>query len=214
MTARSLLAPALLLVLAACSSTKGESFLAPGYDLSGIRRIAIVDSKEGGYKPETRQAIVDSFQMEFLRKGWSVVERANLQKAVDELNLQNSDLTSSADRNAIGNVLNVQGLVIVNLATKDDELSLTAKMVAVDTGELIWMGSGDAALNSKTSMLAGALAGAAVGAAAGKNMGDHGGEGAIVGAIAGGAVGSSMTPTQMENAKKLVKVIAEAIPAR
>ncbi len=203
-----------LLALAGCESTQGEGFTKPGLDVSTIRRIGIVDGNNPTYKADTRQALVDTFQLEFFKRGWNVIERSNVQKAVDELNFQNSDLTSDQDRKALGHYLNIDALTIVNVASMGEEISITAKMFDTETGEVLWMGTGDGKVNSGVSTVAGALVGVAVGAAAGKNMHDHGGTGAVIGGIAGGALGNTLAPSQLENAKKVVAKVCEFLPKR
>lgn len=204
----------LLPALAACSTTTGESVVNRSYDLSRVQRVAIVDGGATTYRLETRQALIDTFQMEFLRQGWSVIERVNLERALDELDFQSKDVTSEEGRKKIGSVLNVQALTIVNIGQTGKELSLTAKMVDVETGELIWSASGEGSVNSGLSTTAGVLGGAIVGAAIGHNTGDHAGTGAVVGGVAGGAFGNSLAPSQLENAKKVVKKVCESLPEK
>jgi hypothetical protein len=207
-------ATAVALGLAGCASVKGEGYIKPGFDVSTIERIGIVDGNNPTYKADTRQALVDTLQMEFFKRGWNVVDRSNVQKAVDELDFQNSDLASPEDRKKLGHVLNVDALTIVNIASAGEEISITAKMLDTETGEVLWMGTGDGSVNSTSSMLAGAIVGAAVGAVAGHNMGDNADVGVIAGGIAGGAIGHGLTPSEMENAKAVVAKVCETLPVR
>jgi hypothetical protein len=216
-TMNRLLPPTLLLValgLLGCSSTKGEGYVNPNFELSRIGRVAVVDGNNPAFKPQTRQTLLDSFQLEFMKRGWNVIERANIQNALDEMDFQGTDITSQANVKKIGSVLNVDAIVVVNIGTAGDDLSIMAKMVEVETGELAWMGSGEGSVNEGLSTAAGVLGGAIVGAAIGHNTGDHAGTGAVVGGIAGGAVGNSLAPSQMENAKKVVSVVCESLPRR
>jgi hypothetical protein len=202
-------------LLPACASTKGESYTKVGFDPLSVTRLAIVDGNNPTFKPETRQILVDSAQMEFLKKGWNIVERANIQKAIDELDFQNSDLASPDERKQLGHVLNVDALAFVNIGGNTDEMSMTIKMIDVETGDLLWMGSGDSSLNSGLSTVTGVLVGAAVGAAAGNNMGsNNAGAGAAIGGIAGGVIGHGLTPSALENAKELVQEICSSMPVR
>jgi hypothetical protein len=200
--------------LAGCSSTQGESYLKPGYDLTKLQRIAVVDGNNTYFDAPTRQTLVDTFQMEFIKRGWNVIERSNIDKAMDEMDFQNKEITSEVDRKQLGAVLNVQALTIVNVGATGDELSLTVKMVDVETGEVVWMANGGGSVNSGLSTFAGALTGVAIGAVAGKNMGDNAGVGAVAGGLAGGGIGAAMAPSEMENAKKVVKKVCEDIPVR
>jgi hypothetical protein len=206
---------ALALLLPACASTKGESFMKAGFDPLSVQRVAVVDGNNPTFKAETRQTLVDSVQFEFLKKGWAVVERENIQKAIDELKFQNSDLASPDQRKALGQVLNVDALTFVNIGGNLDEMAVTIKMVDVQSGELLWMGTGDSELNKGLSTFTGALIGAGVGAAVGNQVGSgHAGTGAAVGALAGGAVGVGLTPSALENAKDLVKTVCKDVPRR
>lgn len=205
---------AMLPALAACSTTSGESVVNRNYDLGRVQRIAIVDGGTTTYRLETRQALIDSFQMEFMRHGWSVIERVNLERALEEIEFQNKDITSQEGRKAIGSVLNVQALTIINIGQSGDDLSLTAKMVDIETGELIWSATGEGSVNSGLSTTAGVLGGAIIGAAIGHNSGDNAGVGAVVGGIAGGAMGNSLAPSQMVNAKKVVRLICDTLPEK
>lgn len=202
-------------VLAACSSTKGESVLAKNYDLNKIHAIAVVDGNNPTFAVVTRQQLVDTFQFEFMKRGWNVIERSNIEKAIDEMDFENKDVTSETERKKLGHVLNVQALTVVNIAKAGDDLSLTVKMMDVETGELIWQGSGEGAVNSGMSTWAGALTGAAVGAVVGHNTGSGStGAGAVIGGVLGGTVGTALTPAETENAKKVVVKVCEGIPVR
>ena len=212
-TALTLLA---LPALCACASTKGESVFNKNYDLGRIHAIAIVDGNNPTFAVTTRQTLVDTFQYEFMKRGWNVIERSNIEKAIDEMDFQNKDVTSETDRKQLGHVLNVQAITVVNIAKAGDDLSLTAKMIDVETGELIWQGSGEGEVSTGLSAFTGALVGAGVGAVAGHNVGSGGnaGAGAVIGGLAGGAVGAALTPAETENAKKVVVKVCEAIPLR
>jgi len=201
--------------LTACASTKAESYWSKSYDLSKVKVIAIVDGNNPTFNATTRQALVDTFQMEFFKRGWNVVERSNIEKAIDELDFENKDITAEADRKKLGSVLNVQALVLVNVSKAGDDLALTAKMMDVATGELIWTGSGEGNVNRGMSTWTGALAGAAVGAVVGNNTGSgSAGGGALIGGVLGGTVGAALSPSETENAKELVSKVCADIPLR
>ncbi|HZM01264.1 MAG TPA: hypothetical protein VFD43_13540 [Planctomycetota bacterium] len=201
--------------LAACSTTNAESYWSKTYDINKLRAIAIVDGNNPTFNVTTRQALVDTFQMEFFKRGWNVIERSNIEKAMDEMDFQNKDITAEADRKQLGSVLNVQALVVINVAKTGEDLALTAKMMDVATGELIWSGSGEGSVNKGMSTWGGALAGAAVGAVVGHNTGSGAaGTGAVIGGVLGGTAGYAMTPSETENAKKVVAEVCESIPLR
>lgn len=202
--------------LGACASTKGESVFSKNYDLSKVHAIAVVDGNNPTFAVTTRQALVDTFQYEFMKRGWNVIERSNIEKAIDELDFQGKDITAPEGRKKLGSVLNVQALTVINIAKSGDDLSLTAKMMDVETGEVIWMGSGEGAVSTGLSAFTGALIGAGVGAVAGNNIGSGGnaGAGAVIGGLAGAGAGAALTPAETENAKKVVMKVCEHIPLR
>jgi len=204
----------LALFAAACASTQGESYFSKSYDIARVQHIAIVDGNNPTFKPETRQILLDSVQFEFFKRGWSVIERANIQKAVDELKFQNADLTSPDNRRKLGSVLNVEALAVINIGTQDDLIVVSAKMLDVESGELIWMGTGQGELNRGMSTVAGSVAGAVAGAVIGNQIGGHGSGGAVIGGVLGGASGNLMTPSQLENAREVVTAVCESIPQR
>lgn len=201
-------APLLLLVVTACASTKGESFVRPGFDFMSVGNVAVVSGETTTFDVHTRQTLLDTFQFEFMKRGWKVVERADIQTAVDELQFQNSEFTSPLARGQVGNISNVSALVVVNSRMDGGDMSITAKMLDPQTGELLWVGQGDASVNTGMSTLAGAVLGAAAGAAVDE------GTGTTVGAGVGGAIGYGLSPNALENAKELVRDIMETVPER
>ena len=211
---------ALIVVLAAalaatgCSSTKADSHFSQTYDLSRVQRMAVVDGNNPTFKPETRQALTDAFQLEFFKKNWTVIERGNIQKAVDEMDFQNKDFTSQDERKQLGHILNVQALVVVNVQLAGDDIALSAKMFDVESGELIWQGTGQGSVNSGLSTAAGALLGVAAGAAIGHNAGGNAGIGAIAGGVAGGVAGRALSDSQVSNAKDMIHKICVDLPMR
>jgi|KBSSwiStaDraftv2_1062776.scaffolds.fasta_scaffold28867_3 hypothetical protein len=214
------LLPLLLLtavLLPACATAKGESFTKVGFDPLTVQRLAVVDGNNPTFKVDLRQQLVDAIMYEFFKKGWDVVERANIQKALDEVKFQNGDLTTADQRQKMGEILNVQALAFVNIGGTADEMSITIKMVEPESGDVLWMGTGDSDLNKGMSAITGALIGAGLGAVAGNAVsgsGNAAGMGAVAGGLAGGAIGAGLTPSAMENAKDLVKAICINIPKR
>ena len=204
------LAAALALVpaaLSACASTSGSGDLKPGWDPKSLMAMAVVDGKDKAFVGETRQAILDTFQHQFFKKGWPVVERSNIQRVVEELNFQNADFTDPANRRALGSIANVDALLIVNIGSTGKDVSMTAKLIEVDTGVILWMGTGEGALNKGLGAVTGAIIGAGVGAAAGK-----GGDVTAIGGVLGGSVGYMLGPSELESAKDVVIDMCEGLP--
>lgn len=205
----TLLLLSLSLAMWGCSSTEGDGYAQPGFNGNNIKNIAIVNGEGVTIAETSRQALLDTFQLEFFRRGWSVIARANVVQAVDELDFQSSDFASAHDRKELGNILNVDALVVVNLASLGENVSMTAKMFDPETGEMYWMGTGEGSLNTGIASLTGAFVGAAVGNEASDSNSASG-----LGALVGGSLGAQFGPTQIKNAKKVVAAVCKSLPRR
>lgn len=197
---------ALVLVgLLACSS--GESFKREGYDFSKIKKVAVV--KVSGDLKDQAEAnyIADRFNQMLLKKGYSPVERSQVESVLKEQEFQKSDLSKSGGAAEVGNMLNVDGVIIVNVPRfEDSEMSMSAKMINVKDGGIVWSGSGDASSDKGLA----AIGGATAGAVAGEETGGTGG--AVAGGVAGGAAAAAMSPERADLAKSMIEKITEKLP--
>ncbi len=134
------------LVLATCllllsSCTSGESVTQFNIDVSGVEKVAVVDVY-GDIEGETaKNQIGDFFCMELLRRGFEPVERSQIQSLLREQQFQNLNVTATADAVKAGEFLNVSAVIIINVQS-GEEMSMTAKMVDVAKGTMLWIGSG------------------------------------------------------------------------
>ena len=71
--------------LCGCSST-GQGFAKEGYDFSKVDKIAIVDVTGKIHGEGVKNEICDFLGMELLRKGYSPVERSQIQSLLKEQN--------------------------------------------------------------------------------------------------------------------------------
>jgi hypothetical protein len=211
MRAFRLLALTALLGIAGCAS--GESWRKPGYDFEAVGDVAVVDVEGAVYGETARNQVGDYLAMELLRCGFGVVERRQVQSVLREQDFEASDLTSSVGIAKAGRILNVQGIVLANVANFGDRMSMTVKMLGVETAEILWIGSGSA----NTGRALGVLGGAALGGAAGVAMGGSTGgsiAAGIGGAFVGGAIGNELTPQEMVVAQKMIKATCKDLPRR
>ncbi len=201
---------ACLLFLAGC--TAGESYVNSNFDFSRIDRIAVVDVQGniGGAAAENQ--IADFFAMELLKKGYSPVERAQVSGILKEQEFQASDLTTPQGVARAGRILNVPTVILVNIPTFNEEINMTVKMLDVESGEILWMGSGFGTTGRTLSTIAGAAAGAAVGAAT-TGKGDQV-IGGIAGGVLGGAGGRALSPQKSQKVKEIIKKICATLPYR
>jgi uncharacterized membrane protein len=199
-----------LLFVIGCS--KGESYVRAGYDFSGLTKVAVVEVAGVVEGDTAKNQIADFFGMELLKKGYTVVERAQVQALLDEQDFQASDLTMADDAARAGRVLNVPVVLVANIPKYDEEMNMTAKMIDVEDASILWMGSA----SGTTGKTLATIFGAAAGAAAGATVAGDGSEvvGGVIGGVLGGVAGNALSPQQAENLQKLTKKMCKDLPPR
>jgi hypothetical protein len=203
----------LIAILFVVGCSKGESYVRAGYDFSKLTKVAVVDVTGVVEGDTAKNQIADFFGMELLKKGYTVVERAQVQALLDEQDFQASDLTLSNDAARAGRILNVPVVLVVNIPKYEEEMNMTAKMIDVEDAGILWMGSA----SGSTGKTMGTILGAAVGAAAGAAVGADSDEevvGAVIGGVLGGVAGNALSPQQSENLQKLTKKMCKDLPMR
>jgi outer membrane lipoprotein SlyB len=103
---------------------------------------------------------------------------------------------------------------VVNLPQLGEQISMTAKMVEVETGSILWQGEGTGNMKSGAGSILGGLGGAVAGGVAGNAVGGYATEGAVVGGIAGATAGYVLQPDEMEQAKKVVVEVCQGLPRK
>ncbi|MHC4647822.1 MAG: CsgG/HfaB family protein [Planctomycetota bacterium] len=190
-----------VLLVGGCATSKGESFIRADYDFSKIDKVAVLEVSGAVHGEAAKDQIGDFFVMELLKKGYTPVERAKVQSLLKEQDFQTSDLTSSENAARAGHILNVPAVLLVNIPTYDEEFSMTAKMIEVESGEILWTGFGTGRTGKTFATIAGAIGGAAAGAVIGDAVGDSG----IAGGVAGAVAGQALSPQQAEQLQKIIK---------
>lgn len=198
------------LMLAGCSS--GESYVKAGYNFSLVDKVAIIDVQGDTKNEIVKNQIAHFFNMELLKKGYTPVERADIQALLKEQEFQSSELTSQEGMARAGQVLNVPVAMLITVPKFGEEMSVTAKMTEVETGSIIWMASG----TGNTGRTLGTIFGAAVGAAVGAGVSGEDDRllGAVVGGVAGGVAGRALSPQAEKHVKKIIGKMCETLPAR
>ena len=199
-----------LILLAGCS--KGESYVRAGYNFSKLNKIAVVDVSGVVEGDAAKNQIADFFGMELMKKGYTVVERAQVQTLLDEQEFQASDLTGTVDAAKAGRILNIPVVFVVNIPKYNEEMSMTAKMIDVEDASILWMGSA----SGTTGKTLATIFGAAAGAAAGATVAGDGDElvGGIIGGVLGGVAGNALSPQQAEHLQKMAKKMCKDLPMR
>jgi len=194
--------------LAGCSSV--DTVVAPDFASRGVKSVAVVHVVGAVQGEAAQNQIADFFAMEFMRKGYTVVER---QQAMAVLKEQAGKLPSAVDEQAIfvGKLLNVNGVIIVNIPKFDQTMNLTAKMLDVKDGKMLWVASGSADTGQTAYTVVGAVAGAVGGSMLGGGTKEHI-LGAVAGGVVGGVVGNALAPQTAEKMKTLIGKMCRGLP--
>jgi hypothetical protein len=200
----------LAILIAGCSS--GESQFRKGYDFTSVDTIAVVDVLGDMPNEAAKNQMADFFIRELLGKGYSPIERAQVHSLLNEHKFQMSDLTNDRGVAKAGQILNVPVVMIINVPEFRENISVTAKLIDVENGSILWLGTG----SGKTGKWLGTLFGAGAGAAGGAVVAGDGNEttGAVIGGVVGGAAGYGLSPQQADKANTIVKKMCADIPAR
>jgi hypothetical protein len=203
-----------VMLIGGCSS--GESYVKAGYDFTRLDKIAIVDVQGDISSEPAKNQIADFFGMELLKKGFEPVERAQVQTLLKEQKFQTSGLTSQEGAAKAGRILNVTAVLVVNIPNFGEQMSMTAKMIDVETAGILWMGSGSGKTQKTLSTIFGAAAGAGAGAAAGAAVG--GKDSTVIGGVAGGVLGGvaahELSAQKAEKAQQVIKKICKGLPGK
>jgi hypothetical protein len=103
-------------------------------------------------------------------------------------------------------------VLFINIPKFKESFSLTAKMVDVENGSILWMGSGEGTTGKTLATIAGAAAGAVVGVAVSGH--DDRVLGGIAGGVLGGAAGNLLTPNQEKAVRQVTTKICKTLPDR
>jgi hypothetical protein len=203
------------LMVAGCATSKSESYAMAGYDFGKLDKVAIIEVTGSIYGEAVKNKMIDMFTMELIKRGYTVIERSKVQSLLKEQQFQSSGVTSSDNAARAGKILNVPAVMLINVPKyKDDKMDVTAKLIDVETAEILWIGNGTGSTNRGLATVGGAILGAAAGAVlAGGDTGDR-----VLGAVAGGAVGGvagyALSPEQETQVRKIVAETCKELPYR
>ncbi len=202
------------LFIGGCATGKGESYSLAGFNFAELDKVAILEVT-GAVRGETvKNQIGDLFEMELIKRGYSPVLRSRVQALLKEQEFQASDITSNEGAAKAGQILNVPAVMLINIPKYKEEMTMTAKMVNVEDGRILWIGNGSGTTGKTFSTVLGAAAGAAAGAVvAGGDTNDRV-AGGIIGGVLGGVAGQALSPQQEEQVQKIIKKVCESMPAR
>jgi len=202
------------LLAGGCATGKGESFMRAGFDFSKLDKVAVLEVSGAVYGDAAKNQISDFFAMELLKKGYTPVERAQVQTLLKEQKFQATDVTSAEGAAQAGRILNVPAVMLVNIPTYEEEMNMTAKMIDVEDASILWVGSGSGGTGKTLSTIFGAAAGAGAGALVAGGETDDKVLGAVVGGVLGGVAGRALSPQQAEQVQKIIKKVCAELPPR
>jgi len=202
------------LIVGGCATGKGESYVRADYDFGKLTKVAVIEVSGAVRGDAVKDQISDFFKMELVKKGYTVVERAQVQSLLKEQEFQASDITSDEGAAKAGKILNVPAVMLVNIPTYKEDMNMTAKIIDVEDGSILWIGSGSGSTGRTLSTIAGAAGGAAVGAVLGGGDTRDRVAGGVIGGVLGGVAGHALSPQQAEQVKKIIKKVCENLPSR
>jgi len=209
----SLIMCGVVCTLSACAS--GSSFVRPGYDFHSVGKTAVLLTSSNIGDPAVQAEVADLFAMHLLSKGYDVIDRANIADLMKEAEFQNASGITSPEGRAKLAIHNVSAVVVTNVSQLGDEISMTAKMVDVESGSLLWAGEGTGSMRRWLAPVGGGLLGAGAGAVTGAVIG--GTRGAIIGGVAGGAggatAGAALQPAEAKLLRRVIAKTCRALPS-
>lgn len=202
------------LLVAGCASSQGESYALAGYDFSSLDRVAIVEVTGSVYGDAVKNQISSMFELELMKRGYGVIERSDVQALLKEQEFQASDITTTEGAARVGQIRNVPAVMLISIPKYKDKMTMTAKMIDVETATVLWIGNGSGSTGKGLATFVGAAAGAAAGAVlAGGDSKDRV-IGGVAGGILGGVAGNALSPDQEEQVRKIVADTCEEMPSR
>ncbi len=215
---RTVLIGGLLAAVAAaagCASSEAESQAVVGYDFSAIDKIAIVEVTGRVYGDTVKNQISNYFTLELMKKGYRFIERKDIKTLLKELEFQASDLTTEVGAAQAGKILNVPAVMLIEIPEyKGEKMKMSAKIIDVEDGTILWVGTGSGSTGKGLATVVGAGIGAAVGAAvAGGDSSDRV-LGGVLGGVAGGVAGNALSPDQEKQVKKIIAKVVKDLPPR
>ena len=223
----ALVTTVLLVIIIGCSSGGGESSFRVGYDFGTLDKVAIV-AVEGSVKSElARDQVADIFAMELLRKGYAPVGRAQVKALLRERELESADLTTVERATETGLILDVPVVLVIDIPHFGKETSMTAKMINVEDGSILWMGRGSAETKGILAGISGFFksgevdAGTGIGSQEDEVLGGVSGD--ILGGPAaparirpafGGPVGGVLSPQEVKKTQEIIETMCKSLPKR
>jgi len=202
------------MLVAGCATSEGESYATAGYDFSSLDKIAVVEVTGRIHGDSIKNEVANMFTMELIKKGYGVIERAEVQPLLKEQEFQSSDITTNEGAALAGRVKNVPAVMLINIPKYKEKMEITAKLIDVEDATILWIGTGSGSTGKTLATIVGAGVGAAAGAViAGGDSSDRV-IGGVIGGVAGGVAGNALSPDQKKQFRKVVDKVCKTLPPR
>lgn len=194
-----------LLLIGGCRSQQESSFRS-GYDFGVVNKVAIV-SVEGVVPSEAaKDEVANFFAIELLEHGYAPMGRAQVRAELAEQETKDeiTDLTTPEGAVAAGLLLNVPAVLTVRIPHFGKEVSITATMIDVDDGSILWLANGRGNGGGGFSSIFGSKS---------RGSEDEG----LLGPLMGDVMGASdepLTPEDAVRAKRIVKKMCRSLPTK
>lgn len=121
-----------------CASTS-ESFVRSGYDFSSIDQVAIIDVVGVVNSNGAKKQIEDAFTANFLNRGYAPVVRDYVERRLSQTDFDGSDLSPEVYAIEAGRILGVPAVLVINVPSFGDNISMTGKLIEVEQGSVLWI---------------------------------------------------------------------------
>ncbi|MBN1788613.1 MAG: hypothetical protein JW806_09510 [Sedimentisphaerales bacterium] len=200
-------------ILAAGCAT-GKSSARTDYDFTKISKVAVIDVVGPVGSEGAKNQIGDMLAMRLLEKGFSPIERSQVQTLLKEQEFQASGQTSEEDAVQAGKILNVPIVIIINIPQFEENISMTIKMLDVEDGSILWLGSGSGTTGKTLGTILGAAGGAAAGIMIGGDDSSDKTAGGVIGGVLGGATANLLAPQKAQATEKIINKVCKDMPGR
>ncbi|MBN2180589.1 MAG: hypothetical protein JW715_01650 [Sedimentisphaerales bacterium] len=189
----------------------GTSSFRSSYDFNSVEKIAIV-AIEGSVKSETaKDQIADFFAMELLDNGFSPIGRAQVRAALRDQNIEAASLSSVEAATEVGAILKVPVVMVIEIPRFEEKLTMTAKLIDVEDGSIIWMGKSSGRAGQTVS---GTLMGVFTGSGGTSRSSEYDLNSGPIAELFGGEVNPALSPDEEQKIQRIVKSICSSLPIR
>jgi hypothetical protein len=135
---------ALLVGLVGCAdyytTTPANSYLRVGYDLSQVDQVGMVSVFGAVQSGIIRKQIENAFTAQILQKGYAPVVSEFLTRQLVQIQFDGGGMSPEVFAIEAGRALEYSTMLIVNVPNFSDEISVTAKLIDVESNSVIWIG--------------------------------------------------------------------------